>query len=304
MQDTTTIAPQLFKVLNAIWQYPILTVDENAITVGSIVIGFSLLIFGVLSARYLAKKILRRILSRFTLEKSVHHTFEAISFYVLLMFSTLFALSVANVPLTIFTVFGGILAIGLGFGSQNIVNNFISGLILMFERPVKVGDFIELDGLLGEVQHIGMRSTHIRAAGNRHIIVPNSSFLEKNVLNWTHDDSMIRVPIQVGVAYGSPTEKVREMLIQAVLSEEKVLQSPDKEPIVLFIDFGDNALQFEVYFWILLEDLWDRKVIESNIRFRIDHLFREAELVIAFPQRDVHLHTHSPLDVRMHGSDR
>lgn len=186
---------------------------------------------------------------------------------------------------------------GIGFGSQNLVNNFLSGLILMFEQPIKVGDFIEVEGLFGEVEKIGARSTRIRAYGNKHIIVPNSSFLEKNVLNWTLADRFARLQVNVGVAYGSPVEKVRELLEKAAREEPKVISS--KEPLVLFADFGDNALQFQLLFWIRLDDLNDRRVIESNVRFHIERIFREEGITIAFPQRDVHLDTTRPLQVEI-----
>ena len=196
-------------------------------------------------------------------------------------------MKMANIPLTVFTVIGGALAIGFGFGSQNVVNNFISGVILMVERPVKVGDFVDVDGVFGSVDEIGMRSTRIKTFGNKHMIVPNSYFLEKNVLNWTLTDHFVRLPLRVGIAYGSDTEKAKELLLHAAQACKKVLNH--KEQKVYFMDFADNSLNFELLVWIHLKDVMDRVEIESELRFKIDHLFREAGIVIAFPQRDVHL---------------
>jgi small-conductance mechanosensitive channel len=137
--------------------------------------------------------------------------------------------------LTAFTVLGGALAIGIGFGSQNVMNNFISGLILMLERPVRARDVIEVDGNHGTIENIGARSTQIRSTDGRHIIVPNSFFLESNVVNWTLSDDLMRAKVSVGVVYGSPTRQV-ERLIRRAVDEERVLKTP--EPIIIFEEFG------------------------------------------------------------------
>lgn len=280
-----------------VWTYGILTVDKNVITVGSLIVGLFFIILGYIAARRLSRMLSRRLWSRMGADRATIATIDTLTFYVLLIFLTLFALKMANVPLTMFTLVGGAVAIGVGFGSQNIVNNFFSGLILMFERPIKLGDFIEVDGIAGTVEDIGIRSTRVLLVDNRHIIVPNSSFLEKNVLNWTHSNNVLRTWVNVGVAYGSPTEKVRELILQAIDGEDQVLKRP--EPTVLFVEFGDNSLNFEVLFWIEVKRILDRRLIQSNIRFSIERLFRDNGIVVAFPQRDVHLDCSTPLSVRV-----
>jgi small-conductance mechanosensitive channel len=209
----------------------------------------------------------------------------------------LFALRIVNIPLGAFAFLGGALAIGVGFGAQNIINNFISGFILMTERPIGIGDLVEVDGVLGRVEAIGGRSTRVRTGENIHILVPNSSFLEKNIINWTLSDARIRSKVTVGVVYGSPVREVERLLLQAARESPRVLA--DREPFVLFREFGDNALIFEVYFWIQVRAVIERRRIESDIRFRIDELFRQAGVVIAFPQRDVHLDAGGPIPVRL-----
>mgnify|MGYP000358529859 CR=1 FL=1 len=149
----------------------------------------------------------------------------------------------------LFELVAGALSVGIGFGLQNIVNNFVSGMILLIERPIKVGDLIEVGGTFGQVESIGARSTAIRSFDNFHIIVPNSAFLESNVVNWTHTDDLVRVRLRVGVAYGSPTRRVEELILQAVRELEEAVIPP--EPMVIFEDFGDNALIFDLYFWVL-----------------------------------------------------
>ncbi len=202
----------------------------------------------------------------------------------------LFVLRMVNIPLAAFAFLGGAVAIGLGFGAQNLINNFISGFTIM-------GDLIEVEGILGQVEDIGARSTRDRTGENIHILVPNSSFLERNITNWTLSDKKIRTRVTVGVVYGSPVEEVKKLLLEATQASTKVMRHP--EPFVLFADFGDNALIFEIYFWISIHQIIERRMIESDLRFRIDKLFREAGRVIAFPQRDVHLNTQRPLELRL-----
>jgi potassium efflux system protein len=217
--------------------------------------------------------------------------------YALLVVIFLIGLRIVGIPLTAFAVAGGALAIGVGFGSQNVVNNFISGVILLAERPIKIGDLVQVDETYGNVERIGLRSTRVRTGENIHVIVPNSAFLETKVINWTHNDPTVRVRISVGVAYGSPTREVERLIVQALADHKRVLDTP--APVVLFSEFGDNALQFDAHFWLRVRHQMDRMRVESEIRYRIDDLFREAEIVIAFPQRDVHVDTLRPLDVRL-----
>ncbi len=279
------------------WHYEVGVIDDRPLTVQKIVIAFTLFLLGILFSKHISRILGKRLYARFGHNVGAHAALQSITQYILLLLITIFALKVANVPLTLFTLLGGAIAIGIGFGSQNLINNFISGLILLMERPINVSDMIELEGMHGRVIRIGARCTHIRTFNNIDILVPNSSFLEKNVINWTHTDDRYRTMISVGVSYGSDTQKTTEMIKQAVTENERVLKFP--EPIILFSEFGDNALIFEVHFWIRMRILMDRKIVESEIRYRIDELFREAGITIAFPQRDVHLDTLKPLNVQM-----
>jgi small-conductance mechanosensitive channel len=280
-----------------IWDYPLATVGESDVTIGLIVKGAILLLAGVYASRLLSRWFGRRLLSRMGFNAGAAAAMQSVAFYLLVLIFTLFALKLVQVPLTAFTVLGGALALGVGFGSQNIVNNFISGLILLAERPVKVGDLIQLADLYGNVEHIGPRSTRIRTGENLDIIVPNSAFLETNVINWTLSDNHMRTKVLFGVAYGSSTGKVTQLALKAAANHDRVFDRP--APFVLFGDFGDNALAFELHFWVAVRTLMERRQIESDIRFNIDHLFREAGITIAFPQRDVHLITPEPIRVQM-----
>lgn len=283
-----------------VWGYKLTTLEGEPITVGKLVVGLVLLVAGFWLSRLLAAIVGRRVLPRLGLNEGAAAAVQSIIYYVLLVTVVLGALRAVNVPLTVFTVLGGALAIGIGFGSQNIVNNFISGLILLAERPIRVGDLVQVGDTYGVVRRIGARSTRIVTSENVDIIVPNSSFLQSNVTNWTLSNDEIRASVEVGVAYGSPTRDVKTLLLRAVEGHGRILTSPG--PFVLFTDFGDNSLVFQVHFWIRMRTMMERRTIESDVRFRIDELFREAGVTIAFPQRDVHLNTLSPLEVRIAGA--
>ncbi|MBT4761348.1 MAG: mechanosensitive ion channel [Bdellovibrionaceae bacterium] len=285
------------EILSQIWNFKIFTVDQNPMTLGNLMIGVFLLFAGYMGARRLSQQIASKVFNRFDLDKSVKASLQQVAFYIMLIIFTLAILQFLNIPITVFTVLGSTLAIGLGFGSQNIVNNFISGLIIMLERPIRVGDAIEVGGVFGTVEEIGTRSTKVKATDNTHVVVPNSSFLEQNVLNWTLSDDVIRSTILVGVAYGSDTAETKKLLEQACDENPKVLKSP--KPTVIFAEFGDNALNFELYYYSKIQSFIQIKEVASDLRFKIDKLFADSQLVIAFPQRDVHLDTPKPLSVKI-----
>jgi potassium efflux system protein len=185
---------------------------------------------------------------------------------------------------TSLTVAFGALGIGLGFGLQNIFNNFISGLILLFERPIQVGDAVEINGIWAEVKKINFRSTVVQTYDNASLIIPNSEFISSQVTNWSFRDLTLRIKITVGVAYGSDIELVRSSLIEIAGRNENVLAHPP--PDVLFSDFGDSALVFVLRIWT---DVNNMLKVGTAIRFEIDRVFRERNIEIAFPQRDVHI---------------
>lgn len=283
------------------WNAELTTVDDNPLTVGKITVGIILVFVGFIVARMLSRILGGRLHDRLRINKNSAATFQSLSFYTMVVLFTLMALRFVNVPLTMFSFLAGAIAIGVGFGSQNILNNFISGLILLAERPIRVGDLIQLGSLYGTVEHIGTRSSRVRTANNMEIIIPNSSFLENNVQNLTLGDNKIRTCVTVGLAYGSPTRDAARLLKRAAQEHGLVLNTP--EPFVWFVAFGDNALNFELHFWVEVRNLSDRNRVESDMRFKIDHLFREAGITIAFPQCDFHLDGTRPLDIRLLNDD-
>ena len=296
------ILSEAMKTTVALWNFEITTIDDAPFTVGSLLIGLLLFAAGLWASRLGAAAIGGLAARRLKLDAGATQAMQTFSFYALLAAFTLMALKAVHFPLTAFTFLGGALAIGVGFGSQNVMNNFISGLILMLERPVRAQDVVEIDGAHGVIQKIGPRSTQIRSTDGRHIVVPNSFFLESNVVNWTLSDDLMRTKVSVGVAYGSPTRQVKQLIEEVIRAEPLVLNSP--APNVIFDAFADNSLNFDVYFWVKARSPMSVKDVESRIRFRIDDVFREHNITIAFPQRDVHLASLSPIDVRVVGDDR
>ena len=288
----------LWSLVGKVWNHELTAFgEEGSVTVQKVVTALLILLAGMFLSRFLSRSLRRQVLRRLDFDPSAAATIQSLFYYALLLMFGLFALNVAKVPLTAFTVLGGAVALGVGFGSQNIINNFISGLVMMAERPVKVGDLIQIGELYGNIEHIGARSTRVRTGANLEIIVPNSSFLQDNVINFTLSSNKVRTLVEVGVLYGSPTVTVTQLLRRAAVETGRV--SKDPPPIILFKSFGDNALQFEVHFWIHMRTMMDQLQIESAVRFLIDQLFREEGIVIAFPQRDVHLDTSSPLTIQM-----
>jgi small-conductance mechanosensitive channel len=288
-------------VVSQVWHYEIAKIEGNPITVGNIIIALLLLVMGFLLSKRLATQIKTQLIERFKLDEASAVISQQIMYYLLLVLLVLFVLNFAGIPLTFFAVLGGAAAIGVGFGSQTIVNNFLSGLILMMERHIKIGDIVEVENILGIVEWVGTRSTIIKTFDNVRLVLPNGTLLQSKVVNWSLADDIVRREILVGVRYRSSVREVENLLKQAVNEHNLVEKTP--QPVVLFEDFGENALVFSVLIWVRMyrtgkSNLYIRQV-ESDIRFRIDELFRQNDIVIAFPQRDIHIDTLKPLEVKV-----
>ena len=286
-------------IATAVWTYELIAVGDRPITVGKVTKGLGGVFAGLLAAALLSRLLGRRVLPRMGVNPGASEALRSLSFYSMCVLFGILSLQLAQVPLTAFTFLGGAAAIGIGFGSQNILNNFISGLILLAEQPIRVGDLIEMEGEYGTVERIGARSTILRTGSSIEIVIPNSKLLECNVTNLTKSDRSFRQSLKVGVAYGANVAVVKRELLIAASTHPKVLKSPD--PQVLFAEFGDNALQFELLFWVRIATFTEVRIVESDLRELIDSAFRLADIDIAYPQRDIHLDTPGPLEVRMLG---
>ncbi len=272
-----------------ILDFPLIVFGETSLTVMQIISVVGLALLGGLFVIWSGRMLRRRLAGKMVNQDLVHLLSRG---YIILGFLLLvfMILEYLNVPLAAFAFISGAVAIGVGFGAQNIINNFISGWILMWERPIKIGDFLELGEVRGTVESIDTRSTRIRRVDGVHLLVPNSFLLENTVTNWTLVDRLVRTSVNVGVAYGSDVQKVTELLRQSAEEHVDVLKDPPYN--VLFEDFGDNSLVFCLDVWIFAGAERGLRLIRSDLRYRIDELFRENDIVIAFPQRDVHLDGH------------
>lgn len=278
-------------VIDKILHYQLFTLNEQPITVSSILI-FILFLGGIyILSKILNKIVLKRILIRFDIERSIRYNMIRISHYVVMIIGTLFALQFVGLSLSSLAVIFGLLSVGIGFGLQNITSNFISGLILLFERPIKVGDRVTVGDVEGDVAAINMRATTINSLQNISIIVPNSEFISAEVTNWSYGDPKIRVDIDVGVSYSSDLETVLKALREVAEENDKVLKNPPPE--VLLMSFGDSSWNMQLRFW-LASPIGHYKV-RSEINCAIVRKFRENRVEIPFPQRD--LHVRSPLPV-------
>ena len=272
--------------IKEILAYTVITISDEDITLGVILLIPSILLTGFLITKWLIRLITKRLISKNT-DPNIIHLLQRVFYFfamAILLFTTL---DLMNVPITTFAFLSGAIAIGFGFGAQNIINNFISGWILMWERPIRIGDFLEVEEAKGIVEEINTRSTRIRRVDGVHLLIPNSKLLENTVVNWTLIDSLVRTSITVGVAYGSPVKKVAELILQATNEQKLVVTDP--KPVVTFEDFGDSALMFEVMFWLDSSVEGGLRVMKSNIRFRLEELFEENGIVVSYPQRDLHV---------------
>ncbi len=213
--------------------------------------------------------------------KSINQIFKYI-IYVLGFFIAIRSLGI-NVDL-ILGVFAA-LGLGVGFALQDVFKDLISGIIILFEGNVAVGDILEIDGTVGSVKEIKLRTSIMRTHDGVYIVLPNNRVVNDKVINWTKSSKITRFHINVGVAYGSDVEKVRELLLSAAKELEEVSNRPT--PKVFFKAFGDSSLDFEIHFWVT--ETWDIEIIKSDLRFYVDKLFRKNNITIPFPQRDVHM---------------
>ncbi|WP_033397677.1 mechanosensitive ion channel domain-containing protein [Desulfobacter curvatus] len=226
----------------------------------------------------------KKFLSRSGMAQGLQESITTISAYIIWAIGLLIALHVFGLNTASLAVAFGALGIGIGFGLQNIVNNFISGIILLFERPIQVGDDVEVNGIWARVRKINVRSTVVQTYDNASLIIPNADLISNQVTNWSFKDKRIRRKISVGVAYGSDIELVRTILLQIAADAANVLRYP--RPDVIFTDFGDSALVFVLRLWTDIDHMLE---VDTDVRFRIDKNFRENNIEISFPQRDIHI---------------
>ena len=268
--------------------FPLFKFNERVVTLIEVLAVPLWLIASVWLSHVIIKMIGKRLAKK-NKDPNIVHLVQRILYVVALAIIFMTTLSMINVPITAFAFLSGAIAIGFGFGAQNIINNFISGWILMGEKPIRIGDFLEVEGVKGVVEEINTRSTRIRRVDGVHMLIPNSKLLENTVTNWTLRDKLVRGTVAVGVAYGTDCQSVKRIMLEVANAQPETLNEDGRAPSVFFQDFGDNSLLFEVYFWINSQVEGGLRLVASNIRFELDEAFKAADITIAFPQRDIHL---------------
>ena len=272
--------------IQKIIDFTLVSVGGYDITVGQLMFIPTVLLGGYILLGWLVR-ITTAQMQRKEMDANIIQVVRRALYIVGLIILVITGLDLLNVPLTAFAFVSGAVAIGLGFGAQNIINNFISGWILIWEQPIRINDYIEIGDTSGTVEEINTRSTRIRRVDGVHILIPNSKLIEETVVNWTLVDKLLRCIVRVGVAYGSDINKVKSLLEQVVVDHALVLSTPASQ--IIFEDFGDNSLVFDAYFWVHSVGEKSSRQIRSDIRFSIEQLFRDNNIVVAFPQRDIHL---------------
>lgn len=296
MQD---LRAETLSLYQRVMEFPLFTLGDTPFRVSQLIA----LLLGIAAVfileRALRRSVLSRVLARTSLQPSMQYAIARIFGYVVITFGLFVALQTVGINLTSLTVFAGAIGVGAGFGLQNIVSNFVSGLIILTERPIALGDFVEVGGVGGRVREINLRSTTVVTNDNVAIIVPNSEFITSTVVNYSHGDPKVRVRLKVGIAYGSDVQRFRQAMLEVAKANPDVMEYP--APEVYFTGFGDSSLNFEVAVWAL-DTAYRPLGFRSKLFYAIEAKLREVGVEIPFPQRDLHVRssTHS-LPVRLDG---
>lgn len=262
-----------------------ISIGESRISIGLILASLFLLYTAYCISRIIQSILLQSVLPRRNVDKGVQLSITRLLHYSIMLVGFLMALKALGFSLTNLTILGGALGVGIGFGLQAIINNFASGLILLFERPIKVGDTIQIGEELAEVKELGLRATIVQTFDNAEIVLPNSDLITNKVTNWTLKERRVRVKIPVGVAYGSDVEKVLKILMRCAEERPEVLSTPKAN--ALFLAFGASSLDFELR--VFIPEFTDRRMIQSELNIDINREFSDAGIEIPFPQSDLHL---------------
>lgn len=280
--------------------YPLIQMGDSPLTLNSIIKLLVVLCLVVVTERVLRRLLRRRVLSRTHLSPDLQYAVSRFAGYCFIAIGFFFAVKLIHLDLSALAVIVGALGVGIGFGLQNIVSNFVSGLIILAERPIAIGHRVEVGGVAGQVTRINLRSTTVVTNDNITIIVPNSDFITHAVTNWSYGDPKVRMRLPVGVAYGSEVGKLQRLLLEVAAENPMVLKEP--EPTVRMLGFGDSSLNFELAVWTV--ELAHRPTrFRSDLYFAIERKLRENQIEIPFPQRDLHLRSGKlTLETKLPGS--
>ncbi|WNJ17884.1 mechanosensitive ion channel domain-containing protein [Pontibacter sp. G13] len=288
---------QILRIQEPVYQFVLgifgkkFTLGSISFSLGSVVAFFVVIWLSVQLSRLVNAILQDDVLTRVTLGKGVPRMISAIVQFSLISVGILLAVTAVGLPLDQLTIIVSAFSVGIGFGLQNIVNNFVSGIILLFERPVQIGDTVEVNNLVGSVKSMGIRSSNIQTFDGAEVVVPNANLISNELINWTLSDKRRRIEIMSGVAYGSDVHHVQKLLADILTQHPDVLQDP--EPLVLFNDLGDSSLDFRLLFWTDQQSRWT--IIKSEVIFKIYDTLNEANIEIPFPQRDLHIRSNDAM---------
>ena len=281
------------------WEEILEVLRKKLVSLGDVTVTPAVLITVVLillgafwMSRLLRGMLRRNVFRRTHLNVGTQETICRILHYIIMLMGVFIAIQQIGIDLTTLAAISAVLMVGIGFGLQNVTSNFVSTLILLFERPVQVGDFVEVSGVQGRIRRIKTRSSVVETLDNVSIIVPNSNFITQNVTNWSYRDSKVRIHISVGVSYGSDVELVEDTLLEVGRGHPEVLLNP--ESTVQFLEFGDSSLNFDLLVWI--NDASRQYLVRSDLNFAVVKAFRKQGITIPFPQRDLHIQSAIPLE--------
>jgi small-conductance mechanosensitive channel len=282
--DVFTVLDPAVAVVGA-WAGAPIALGAISFSLGDI-LGFVLVVLVALWISRILRLVLEEdVFPRTRLGRGIPYAISTTIQYVVLLVGFVMALGAAGFDLSNVTLLAGAFGVGIGFGLQNVVNNFTSGLVLLFERPIQVGDTVQVGEVMGEIRRIGLRSSTLRSWQGAEVIVPNANLISDQVTNWTLSDRQRRIELRVGVAYGTDPERVLALLLDVARSHPSVLDAP--EPSALFLGFGDSALDFELRAWTGQGERF--MAIRSDLAVGVNRAFNEAGIAIPFPQRDLHV---------------
>jgi len=262
----------------------IFEISGQKISILSVASALLFFYIATLVSKYAERAVARLLIDRKDLDRGVKDSIQRFTRYTVLITGAFITLDTVGISMSSLAAVGAVLMVGIGFGLQNITQNFISGLIILLERPVKVGDLVEVKGVSGRVHSIGARSTTVTTRDDVSIIVPNSQFISEQVINESISGEQLRLKLNVGVAYGTDPRKVERCLEKAANSHVSVLSHPKAK--VFFSDFGASSLDFTLTVWV--SDIWNYQVVLSDLRFKICEVFKEESIPIPFQQIDLH----------------
>jgi len=277
---------ELLSWLKTTWNFELFHLGESPFTTKT----FLLLILSLFLLCFISSKIrkvlVKKIFPRYDLDIGVSQSMATIVRYVLIIIGLIIIFQTTGIDLSALGLLVGALGVGIGFGLQSITNNFISGLIILFERPIKVGDRIEVADLAGNIIDISARATTIITNDNIAVIVPNSDFINNRVINWSHNNKQVRLNFPVGVSYNEDPERIKKLLMEVANANPGILSSP--KPYILFDGYGDSSLNFLVMVWTS-EYIDQPRILRSELYYEIFAKFKEHNIEIPFPQQDIHL---------------